>query len=119
MALEQRLISTDFPYVPLILTVRGVRAELRALLDTGFDGDVAAPLAFFPPDARPDGDLPWTLADGSVQTTPAFWGIAEVGEFAVFPVTVIALGGEFIVGRGVSDRFAVTLDHGQRLIIEP
>jgi hypothetical protein len=32
---------------------------------------------------------------------------------------ISVLGDEPLVGRGVTDRFAVTLDHGRRVIVAP
>lgn len=91
--------------------------HVDALLDTGFDGSVAVP-----PDvvsgASPDDYLIWTLADGSQVLAAAFLGTARLGNLEPFPVLVTALGDEPLVGRGVSDRFKVTLDHGHRLIVE-
>jgi hypothetical protein len=37
---------------------------------------------------------------------------------APFEGVVIALGDEPLVGRGVTDRFTVILDHGRQLIVE-
>jgi predicted aspartyl protease len=41
MALNQRVVSSHFPYLPLQLEIRQELHELEALLDTGFDGYVA------------------------------------------------------------------------------
>jgi predicted aspartyl protease len=42
-----RLVSEHFPYLPLRLEVRGRTSAVEALLDTGFDGDVAVPPDLF------------------------------------------------------------------------
>jgi hypothetical protein len=42
--------------------------------------------------------------------------MAEVGSVDVL---VTVLGDEPIVGRGVTDRFRLVLDHGERVIVEP
>jgi hypothetical protein len=36
-----------------------------------------------------------------------------------FPVVISFLGEEALIGRAVTDRFRLTLDHGQRVIVEP
>jgi hypothetical protein len=46
-----RLESERFPYLPLRLVVRDQTHEIEALIDTGFDGDVAVP-----PDVLADGE---------------------------------------------------------------
>ena len=43
----------------------------------------------------------------------------RVGDLPAVPVEVVALGGEAIVGRGVTDRYAVLLDRGRRIVVEP
>jgi predicted aspartyl protease len=65
MALNARLISERFPYVPITLTVRDFVVEAEALLDTGFDGEIIVPDGFIPASMRPHRYLRWTLVDGS------------------------------------------------------
>lgn len=117
--MSQGLTSSRFPYVPLHLSVRQRNERIEALLDTGFDGDVAMPSEFVANGEPPDGYLPWTLADGSEALAPAYDGTVQVEGMAWFPAVVIALGDEPLVGRGVTDRFTIVLDHGRRLIVEP
>lgn len=119
MALSQRLTSSRFPYVPLHLEVRQQTHGVDALLDTGFDGDVALPPELVVAGQSPDGYLPCQLADGSEVLTPFYLGVVRVGDLGAFPIVIIALGDEPLVGRGVSDRFRIILDHGQQLIVEP
>ena len=111
--------SSHFPYLPLTLTVRGRIAAIEALLDTGFDGHVVVPIGLITNGMVPDGSLEWMLADGSVVQAPAYIGSVQVGSFAPVAVVISVLGDEPIVGRAVSDSFRVTLDHGQRVIVEP
>ncbi|GEM_PF-4457774 len=49
--MSQHLTSWRFPYLPISLHLRQTRigeiiADMEALLDTGFDGDVIVPLDF-------------------------------------------------------------------------
>lgn len=116
--MSPRLVSRRFPYLPIYLSVRQARTDLDALLDTGFDGDVAVPRASVADGDPPDGYLPRRLADGSDVLSPFYHGTVSLGDVGSFPVLIVALGDEPLVGRGVSDRFKVTLDHGYQVIVE-
>ena len=70
-----------------------------ALLDTGFDGDVALPQQLVA-EALPDGYLPWVLADGSNVLAPAYEGTVQIGSTAPLAAVMIALGEEPLVGPG-------------------
>lgn len=118
MALSQRLTSSHFPYLPLRLQIHRRILDVEALLDTGFDGDVAIPPELIAGDQPPDGYLPCQLADGSHVLAPVHHGVVQVGDIGSFPIVFLALGGEPLVGRGISDRFTIILDHGQHLIVE-
>ena len=112
------VISSRFPYLPLELTVRGRTEQVEALLDTGFDGDIVLPAGFVPDERRPDTYLQWILADESLVRAPAYLGTVRIGAFGPFDCAITVLGEEAIVGRSVTNRFAVTLDHGRRVIVE-
>jgi len=119
MALSRRLTSARFPYLPLQVDVDRRTHAVEALLDTGFDGDVALPPELIAADHPPDRYLPCQLADGSDVLPPIYRGVVRVGDMATFPIVVVALGDEPLVGPGVADRFTIILDHGQQLIVEP
>lgn len=118
MAVSGRVVSAHFPYLPLTVTLRGRTAIVEALLDTGFDGDIALPAGFVLRQDEPDGSPQWTLADGSEIRTPVYLGTVQVGDFAALPITITIVGSEAIVGRGVTDRFTVILDRGRQVVIE-
>lgn len=59
------------------------------------------------------------MADGTGVHRPVFLGSVEIGSIGAFPVEVAALGGDYLFGRGLSDRFSITLDHGRQIIGEP
>ena len=98
--MNQRLESTRFPYIPITISVNQLTTTFDALLDTGFDGE-------------------FILASGSAVYRPVFLGTATTGFLGKFPVEIAALGGEYLLGRGLSDRFAITRDHGRQIIVEP
>lgn len=119
--MNQRIVSSRFPYLPLSIEVPGTGSlfvEVEAFLDTGFDGDVVIPWDFVASDKVPDGYLPWRLADGSEIITPVYVSTVELGRMGTFPVVIAALGDEPMIGRGVIDRFSIVLDHGQRVIVD-
>jgi predicted aspartyl protease len=117
--MSQSVVSSRFPYLPVHLDVGGHSDDVEALLDTGFDGDVAVPLSRMPGGQPPDFLETWTLADGTQVVVPTYLGSVQIGGLPAFRVALTALGDEPLVGRGVGDRFRITLDHGQQLILEP
>lgn len=46
-------------------------------------------------------------------------GVVRTGNLDPVRVVVAALGHETLLGRGVSDRFRITLEHGKRMAVEP
>jgi predicted aspartyl protease len=119
MAMTPRLESERFPYLPLQLVVRDQTYVIEALIDTGFDGDVAVP-----PEALADGEPPddyqrWILADGSQVVAAFYIGAVTLGGAVSFAAAITALGDEAIIGRGVIDRIRLILDRGERVIVEP
>ncbi len=119
MALVRRLESTRFPYLPVHISVGRRSVQVEALVDTGFDGHVALPAHLLADSEQPDLYVTWALADGSEVLAPAFVGTVHLGDFDPFSVLVTTIGDEPLVGRGVTDRFAITLDHGQKIVVEP
>jgi predicted aspartyl protease len=90
--------------VELQLVIGGDDQFIEALIDTGFDGYIAVPSQSLPPISEPDGYLPCGLAEGSVIEAPFYRGRVRLGDLNEFSIVVLALGDEFIVGRGVTDR---------------
>lgn len=66
----------------------------------------------------PDTLLPWQLADGKVVLAPVYAGKIKLGKLSSFTVSVVSLGNEVMIGRGITDRFKVIFDHGKKVIIE-
>jgi predicted aspartyl protease len=96
-----------------------VDADVEALLDTGFNGDVVVPNGFITTTAPPNIEYRARLADDTPRVLGLYYGYGQVGEFDRFPIAVAMTGREFLIGRGVSDRFRIILDHGQHVIVEP
>ena len=112
------LRSEHFPFLPVFVTIRGQTRTVEALIDTGFDGDLAIPPGLLANGPPPDGFAAWELADGSRVRSAVYAGTLRLGTLASIPADIIALGAEPIVGRGVTDRYGVYLDHGERVIVE-
>jgi predicted aspartyl protease len=116
---NRRLVSQRFPYFPIRVDLGRHVGDFEALLDTGFDGEVVIPESFAHGLGRPDQFRRFLLADGSESYGRVYRGTVTIGPFDSFPVEMVALGDECLVGARLASRFLITLDHGQRVIIEP
>jgi predicted aspartyl protease len=120
--LNGRLVSEHFPYLPIevIFPSLAIWLRLEALLDTGFDGGLIIPEDAAQRLGPPEGLSHWRLPDGTELTTPDWEGLLELrGVIRDLAVTVSALGDETIMGRAAMSHFAIVLDHGRRLVVEP
>lgn len=115
--MSQQLISSRFPYLPISLQMRQERYENQAMLDTGFDGDMAVPASVLE-GQEPDLYQRWTLAEGSQIVVPVYRGTVQLGVFQPASVLVIAMGEECIIGLGILNRFSVLFDHGERVVVD-
>ena len=113
------LTSSRFPYIQITLQVLDRSLKVETLIDTGFDGDVTLPPKMILNGKSPRGYLPWTLASGAKINAPYFLGKIKIGKFKATDVLITALGDEPLIGRGVTDKFKVTFDHGRKVIVEP
>lgn len=119
MAQPQPITSNIYPFLPIRVDIRGHQRESLALLDTGFTGHLAIPTSLLNGDmGLPDGRVDWELADGSTIDAPLYFGALEIGGLPPVPALITVLGNDYVLGRGVIDRFKVTFDHGQRVIVE-
>lgn len=116
---NRRLTSERFPYLPIHVELHETSLELEALLDTGFDGDLAIPSQLIPPGAAPNLHTWWVLANGSLVLVPSYRGRVTLGDIASFDVAILDLGDEALVGRSLVASLGVFLDHGRRVVVEP
>jgi predicted aspartyl protease len=116
--MRPRVESERFPYLVIEIAIGDQVEVVEAVLDTGFEGDLAVPASF--PSARGDEyvDQEWAVADGSVVHSRAYVGTVRVGAFDPLTVLISVIGEEAIVGRGVIDRYSTWLDHGRRVVVE-
>ena len=95
-----------------------------ALLDTGFSDQLIIPSNVLEnkPDLAKDPDT-WVdvrVADGRSIAVPLFLGAIQLPRLSVVEgASIMVMGGQYIVGRGILDLYRVILDHGRQLIIEP
>ena len=120
MASVRRIVSDRYPYLPIRVNVRRWEIEAYALIDTGFTGSLAVPSELLNQTTEmPDSRVRWALADASIIDAPIYLGDVEIVGFTPIPgISITFLGEEFVLGRGIIDRFRVTLDYGRRVIVE-
>ena len=119
MASSRRVISTSYPFLFIRVEIRGQQQDGLALLDTGFTGELVVPTRSLGQSiGLPEEHTDWELADGSIVDAPVYLGSLEiVGLPPSFAVAVTPLGNEYVLGRGVLDRFEVIFDRGERVIV--
>lgn len=120
MAQSHNIVSNQYPYSPIRMELRGHEINAPTLLEMGFDGDIAIPDTWLGRDMGfPEATVPCQMADGRVVHVPVYFSRCHIGEsLGLSDVLVTILGHEPMVGRGIIDRYKVTLDNGSRLILE-
>ena len=116
------LVSQDYLYLQVEVTVRNLRSRFRALLDNGFDGHLVLPEAFHRQFGKPDLLVKTRLANGTEKKFPAYQGGAEIvglGLPVAYLTEIILLGDECLLGQGIIRRLKVTFDHGSQIMVEP
>ena len=113
------LISSRFPYVPVRVHAQDRHVDVEALLDTGFDGELLLPSSVLAFTSRPFGEFSGRPANRSRVNALAFRAAVSIGPVRIERVAVVSLGDVPMIGRRLISRFRVTLDHGERVIVEP
>lgn len=115
------LVSKDYPYLQVRVTIRNFRRRFRAFLDTGFDGYLILPAQFQNQLGKPDVHIPTRFADGTGGQFPAYRGGVEIvglGLQVAYLAEVMLLGDECLMGREIINLLKVTFDHGSQIIVE-
>ena len=119
MAQFQPVISERYPYLSVRVKIGDWQEEASALVDTGFTANLVVPESHWTEDlGQAHGRVNLIVADGGIVRVPVYLG-EVLGASPIPGLRVVFMGDEFILGRGVIDRFKVTFDHGQRIIVEP
>lgn len=119
MAEAGMIVSDRYPYLQVRLVIRAYQSQVWAYIETGFDGYVIIPAALAEEIGPYDYVVRWELADGSFVEAAEYLGTVEViGVSEPLPARVTSLGREVLIGRGLVDRWRVTFDHGQRILVE-
>ncbi|MCX7969262.1 MAG: hypothetical protein N3B10_12385 [Armatimonadetes bacterium] len=116
---SQSARSDIYPFVEVAWSARHFRQQNWAYADTGFEGFLSIPSTLIQRIGEPHGNV-WTrMADGSVSISMAYFGTVEiVGIGEAIPSRILAMGGEFLLGRRILDRYRVTFDRGRQIIVE-
>jgi len=94
--------------------------ETQALIDTGFEGDLALPRLRLPPDMPRSIRRSFRVGDGRVIYLASYPGTVEFVDVARTVPIAISIGTpEILIGRGVLNHFRVTFDHGREVMVEP
>lgn len=115
MAHSRPVTSAVYPFLAVRIEVRGHWHEALALLDTGFDGELAVPAGLQPVGlGQPDDSVDWALADGSVLTAPLYFGTLEIVGLPPMPAIVTVLGLSTSSAEGSSTCFGSPSTTGDR-----
>ena len=121
MAQFQPIINERYPYLDLLVKIRDWQDEASALIDTGFTANLVVPEDRWSEKlGQAHGRVNLMVADGNIVRAPVYIGDIEIlGMPAITGLRITFMGNTYILGRGLIDRFKLTLDHGQRVILEP
>ena len=115
-----RVVSRDFPYLPIRVAVRGWEAEAEALVDTGFTGEIIVPADIVLQDIGPPAYfVTYRVADDRVISSPVFYGDVEIpGLPPVTDIAIRALGSRYIIGVGIMELYRIVLERARQVIVE-
>ena len=113
------VVSFTYPFLGIKFAVGTFEKEVLAYIDAGFDGYLIVPEDLVWEFGEPDYVSEWELGDGSIVDAQDYLGNLEIiGLEENIEARITAIGNEFIIGKAVIDRYCITFDHGERVIIE-
>ncbi len=110
-------IHRPYPYLAFRCRVSDRTFEELAYVDTGFSGGMVIPESERKGLSEPLAYIPIELGDASHTIGAEYVGNVLIGE-SEFQVTVLFLGGEYLIGREIIDQMRICFHHGQYLEIE-
>ena len=114
------MTSAPYPSLPIRCDIQGVTREVDAIIDTGFDGYLVVPEALIGALPEPSRRRRYRTASGEPVIVVEYDGTVELSaQPLLVEANIIALGDEYLIGIELLNHFRVTLDHGQRVIVEP
>jgi predicted aspartyl protease len=114
------LVSSDYPYLQVRVTVRKQSLTFRALLDTGFDGYFIVPESLESQLSAPEFQVKTRLVDGSENMRSQYFaGIEIIASGLVYVARLTLLDDECLIGQGIIRQLKVTFDHGKEVLVEP
>ena len=113
------VVSSHFPYLPIRLTIGQGSFEGEALVDTGFDDELAIQHEKIVNGDPPDEYRTFQLADGSRVVAAIYYGTVQIGNLPPVSADIATVGDEPLLGRRVTDHYRLTFDHGRSLTVEP
>jgi len=117
--LPTRVVSQRYPYLEVAWRVRHIERNDWAYADTGFEGALIVPDIYESLFGQEDVLSLVQTADGQGHQVAAFVGqVTIIGIHETIPARVLAFGNEFLLGRRVLDRYKVTFDRGQQVVVE-
>jgi predicted aspartyl protease len=116
-------VSSHFPFVAISVGLPDRQNtqdfEIEAMVDTGFDGSLILPVSLTSRFGLHDSMTTWRLGDGSLVNAVSYdVDVQFRGLDGAHRVVASLLGDLALIGRGLTDRFLLILDHGRQLTIE-
>lgn len=114
------VVSEDFPYLPIRVSLRGWETSGAALMDTGFSGDLVIPQELVPDNLGPPNHSNlYRVAGGRIVRAPMYKGEIQIGDLPpIADVSIGVMGDKLIAGIGIIELYVVTLERGERVIVE-
>lgn len=111
--------SPPYPSLAIRFVAGDVAVETWAVVDTGFDGHLVVPGSFVTNLPSPEYTRRVRTASGEVVLVPVYAGTIElVAQPGLIDAFILVLGDEYLIGLETINHFAVTFDHGLRVVVD-
>ncbi len=117
--LPARAVSQRYPYLEVAWRARHIDRQDWAYADTGFEGALIVPDIYAGILGQEDVQSFVQTADGQGHWVSTFIGqVTVIGINEELLARILVMGSEFLLGRRILDRYRVTFDRGQQVIVE-